>query len=183
MLYKIKLKNADKFLILEDFIFEWLSNDPYYSEIKMLENVRLHSSGCSVFQKTWRTTNGNYKTETVYLHKLIAEKYLSEQKSSENNLVGCINGNKLDCRVENLEYRSRSIASRKRKSSSKLGYTGVYQENNRYRAVISFAKKSIHIGMFGTPEEAALAYNKKSRELFGDQGKINIIKSLKYQNA
>ena len=78
MLYKIKLKNADKFLILEDFVFEWLSNDPYYSEIKMLENVRLHSSGCSVFQKTWRTTTGSYKTETVYLHKLIAEKYFGQ---------------------------------------------------------------------------------------------------------
>jgi len=42
-----------------------------------------------------------------------------------------------DCRIENVEWRSRSTASRKRKSSSSAGYTGVYKENFRYRAVIS----------------------------------------------
>jgi hypothetical protein len=30
--------------------------------------------------------------------------------------------------------------------------------------------------MFDTPEEAALAYNKKSIELFGDDAKINVVK-------
>ena len=91
-------------------------------------------------------------------------------------MVGALNGNKLDCRLENLAWRSRSVASRQRKTSSKVGYTGVYKENNRYRAVISINRKSVHIGMFATAEEAALAYNKKSKELYGDDGKINIIK-------
>jgi hypothetical protein len=31
--------------------------------------------------------------------------------------------------------------------------------------------------MFDTPEKAALAYNQKSKELFGDDGKQNIIKT------
>ena len=31
--------------------------------------------------------------------------------------------------------------------------------------------------MFDTPEEAALAYNKKSRELYGEDGKLNVIRS------
>jgi len=34
----------------------------------------------------------------------------------------------------------------------------------------------MHIGMFATAEEAAMAYNKISRELYGDEGKINIIR-------
>ncbi|GAB4248521.1 MAG: hypothetical protein Kow0027_10920 [Saprospiraceae bacterium] len=55
----------------------------------------------------------------------------------------------------------------------------VYREYNRYRAVISVDGKSIHLGMFDTPEEAAMAYNAKSREVFGDKGKINIIKPSK----
>ena len=33
--------------------------------------------------------------------------------------------------------------------------------------------------MFATAEEAALAYNKKSRELYGEDGKINVIKTQK----
>jgi len=101
---------------------------------------------------------------------------LTKNKDDKRNLVGAENGNKLDCRIANLVYRSRSVASRKRKSSSKVGYTGVYRENNRYRAVISVNRKSVHIGMFSTAEEAALAYNKMSRKLYGEDGKINVIK-------
>ena len=179
MLYKVKLKNADEDVLLDDQVFEYLTSDPYLVKVDFINNLRKHSSGCAVFQKTWKKADGGYKTETIYLHKLVAEKFLEESRSGKRNLVGAKNGNKLDCRIENLVYRSRSVASRKRKTSSKIGYTGVYKENNRYRAVISVDRKSIHIGMFDTADEAALAYNKKSRELYGEDGKINVIKSLK----
>ena len=176
MLYKVKLKNADDHVLLDDKVYEWLTNEPYYVQVDLVNNLRRHSSGCAVFQKTWKKADGGYKTETLYLHKIIAEKYLTTTRSKERNLVGCKNGNKLDCRLENIVYRSRASASRKRKTSSKVGYTGVYKENNRYRAVISINRKAVHLGMFSTPEEAAMAYNKKSRELFGDEGKVNILK-------
>ncbi len=176
MLYKVKLKNSDDNVLLDDQVYEYLTTDPYLKRVKFIDNLRKHSSGCAVFQKTWKKADGSYKTETIYLHKLVAEKFLADNRSGKRNLVGAKNGNKLDCRLDNLVYRSRSVASRKRKTSSKVGYTGVYKENNRYRAVISVDRKSIHIGMFATAEEAALAYNKKSRELYGEDGKINIIK-------
>ena len=179
MLYKVKLKNSDDDVLLDDQVFEYLTSDPYLVRVDFINNLRKHSSGCAVFQKTWKKADGGYKTETIYLHKLVAEKFLEGTKSAGKNLVGAKNGNKLDCRRENLVYRSRSVASRKRKTSSKVGYTGVYKENNRYRAVISVDRKSVHIGMFSTAEEAALAYNKKSRELYGDDGKINVIKQRK----
>lgn len=177
MLYRIKLKNSDDSVLLDDHVYENLVNDSYLARVKFIDNLRKHSSGCAVFQKTWKKADGGFKTETIYLHKLVAERFLKTDKTDEKNLVGAKNGNKLDCRLENLIYRSRSVASRKRKTSSKVGYTGVYKENNRYRAVISIDRKSIHIGMYETAEEAALAYNKKSREIYGDNGKINVIKS------
>ncbi|HMQ59637.1 MAG TPA: hypothetical protein PKE06_03160 [Flavilitoribacter sp.] len=178
-LYKIKLKNADDEVLLDDKVYEYLTTDPYLVKIDFINNLRKHSSGCAVFQKTWKKANGGYKTETIYLHKLVAEKFLNDTRTRERNLVGAKNGNKLDCRLENLIYRSRSVASRKRKTSSSAGYTGVYKENNRFRAVISVGRKSIHIGMFSTAEEAAIAYNKKSRELYGEEGKINVLKTKK----
>lgn len=177
MLYKVKLKNAEDHVLLDDHVYEWLTSDPYLTKVDFINNLRKHSSGCAVFQKTWRKNDGSFKTETIYLHKLIAEKFLNKEKSSDKNLVGAKNGNKLDCRIENITYRSRAVSSRKRKTSSKTGYTGVYQENNRYRAVISIDKKSVHIGMFDTAEEAAIAYNKKSREIYGENGKQNNIKT------
>jgi len=179
VLYKVKLKNAEEAVLLDDKTYEYLTSDPYLVKVDFINNLRKHSSGCAVFQKTWKKADGGYKTETIYLHKLIAEKFLAGTKSDNKRLVGAKNGNKLDCRLDNLLYRSRSVASRKRKTSSKAGYTGVYKENNRYRAVISINRRSVHIGMFATAEEAALAYNKKSRELYGDDGKINVIKPRK----
>ncbi|MFN8301283.1 MAG: hypothetical protein U0U46_02235 [Saprospiraceae bacterium] len=170
------MKNADDTVLLDDHVFEWLSTDPYLVKVDLVNNLRKHSSGCAVFQKTWKKADGKFKTETLYLHKLIAEKFLSDQKQGKNRLVGAKNGNKLDCRVENLVYRSRSVASRQRKTTSGTGYTGVYREHNRYRAVISVKGKSVHIGMFDTPEDAAAAYNKVSREIYGEEGKINKIK-------
>jgi hypothetical protein len=183
VLYKVKLKNADDFVLLDDKVYDNLVNDPYLAKVDFINNLRRHSSGCAVFQKTWKKANGGFKTETIYLHKLVAERFLKTDRTDGRNLVGAKNGNKLDCRLENLAYRSRSVASRKRKTSSKVGYTGVYKENNRYRAVISINRKSIHIGMYETPEEAALAYNKKSREIYGENGKINVIKSKKTKRA
>jgi len=110
------------------------------------------------------------------LHKMVAEKYLTTGKNGTQRLVGTKNGDKLDCRLENILYRTRAAASRQRKTSSKTGYTGVYQEHNRYRAVISVNGKSIHIGMFDSAEEAAVAYNKLSKEMYGEEGKINKVK-------
>jgi hypothetical protein len=179
VLYKVKLKNAGDNVLLDDHVYEWLTSDPYLVKVDFINNLRRHSSGCAVFQKTWKKADGDFKTETIYLHKLIAEKFLADKKSKADNLVGAKNGNKLDCRLENIVYRSRAVASRKRKTSSKTGYTGVYQENHRYRAVISIHRKSFHIGMFDTAEEAALAYNKKSKEIYGDSGKVNVIKHKK----
>lgn len=177
MLYKVKLKNADNYVLLDEEAYTWLTTDPYLVRVDFINNLRQHSSGCAFFQKTWKKADETFKTETIYLHKAIAERYLSDQKKGKCILVGTINGNKLDCRFENLTYRSRAEASRKRRTTSKTGYTGVYKENNKYRAMISVNRKPMHIGMFSTAEEAALAYNKKSRELFGDAGKFNIIRS------
>lgn len=183
MIYKVKLKNAEDTVLLDDHVYEWLTNDEYLSRVDLIHNLRKHSSGCVVFQKTWKKAEGGYKTETIYLHKLIAEKFLTDQKKGSQRLVGAKNGDKLDCRLENIVYRSRSVASRQRKTSSKTGYTGVYKEHNRFRAVISVHGKSVHIGMFDTAEEAAAAYNKISKEVYGEEGKINKVKGWGERSA
>ncbi len=176
MTKKIKLKNAEDIVMLDDHVFDYLTTNKSLKKVDFVNNLRRHSSGCAVFQKVSANKKGDgYTTKTIYLHRFVAEKFLGKKRSTKNNLVGARNGNKLDCRLDNIEWRSRSIASRRRRTTSKTGYTGVYKENNKFRAVISIDQKTVHIGMYVTPEEAAMAYNKRSRELFGDMGKINII--------
>ena len=171
----IRLKNSDRLATVDDHVFAWLTTDPALVAGDFVNNLRLHSSECAVYQKTRRLEKNRYETETIYLHKHIAEKYLHEHKTERQNVVGALNGDKLDCRLDNLVYRSRSVASRKRKTSNKVGFTGVYKENNRYRAVISIDGASQHLGMFATPEEAAAAYNRRSWEAFRENGKLNDI--------
>ncbi len=179
MLYKVKLKNADENVVLDDEIYHHLTTDPYLAKIDFVNNLRRHSSGCAVFQKSWKRADGQYKIETIYLHRYIAEKFLEAPPSAQMKLVGAKNGNKLDCRLENLEWRTRSTSSRNRKTTSKTGYTGVYIENKKYRAIITINGKAVHIGMFDTPEEAARAYNKRAKEVYGDMAKLNKIKRKK----
>ena len=83
MIYKVKLKNSDACVLIDSEVYEWLTNDPYFVEIDLIHQLRLHSSGCAVFQKTWKKADGSYKTETYYLHKIIAEKFLIKQKDRD----------------------------------------------------------------------------------------------------
>lgn len=179
MTKKVPLKNSEEHVLLDEKIYNALSKEPRLKKLDFLGNLRRHSSGCAVFQKVTsnKKKKGVYKTETIYLHRFIGEKFLSKDKSKVTNLVGAKNGNKLDCRLENLEWRSRATASRNRKTTSKSGYTGVYEENGKFRAVISIDRRTRHIGVYSSAEEAAMAYNKKSRELYGASGKLNIIKA------
>ncbi len=183
MLYKVKLKNATESVTLDDQVYHHLTTDPYLVKIDFVKNLRKHSSGCAVFQKSWRRADGLYKIETIYLHRYIAEKFLEAPKSPKMKLVGAKNGNKLDCRLENLEWRTRSISSRNRKTTSKTGYTGVYIENKKYRAIITIDGKAVHIGMFKTAEEAARAYNKKAKEIYGDDARLNKIRRKKREKV
>jgi hypothetical protein len=177
VLYKIKLKNDDDHVIVDDHVFDFFSNDPYFKSINFINSIRKHSTGCAVFQKSWPRANGaGYKVETIYLHKYIAEKWMADKFTDDINLVGAINGDKLDCRIENLMLRSKATMSRQRKTRAMSGYTGVSKDGSKFRAVIAVDRKHIHLGMFDTPEEAAVAYNKKSIELFGDRAKINVVK-------
>jgi hypothetical protein len=54
-------------------------------------------------------------------------------------------------------------------------YKGVYfqKESGKWRAGISYRNKTIYIGLYLTEDEAALAYNAKAIELFGEFAVLN----------
>jgi len=172
---KIKLKNANDFAIVDDHVYKYLTTNPRLKSLKFIENLRKHSSGCAVFQKSWRKATGGYSIETIYLNRLIAEKYLKRPKNTSNQVAWPINRNRLDCRVENLMWTTRSHVTRNNKRKTKSGYKGVYKNKGKYVTEIYNKKERIYIGRFETAKEAAIAYNKKSKELFGKDGFQNKI--------
>lgn len=130
MLYCVKLKNVEDYVLFDSDVYEYLVFDLYLVKINFIDNFCRYLSGCVVFQKIWCKVFGKYKMEMIYLYKFIVEKFLVYLKLDKKNLVGVKNGNKLDCCLGNLIYCLRVVVSCKCKIFSWVGYIGVYQENN-----------------------------------------------------
>lgn len=62
---------------------------------------------------------------------------------------------------------------------SKSGYRGVYPQGCCWYSIIKKDKQKYDLGIFSTKEEAALAYNKKALELYGEFAVLNVIKEIK----
>lgn len=93
------------------------------------------------------------------------------------NMVDHIDGNGLNNQKSNLRECNKSTndANRKKQRNNTSGYKGVYYENptGRWYSKIGYKMKQIRIGSFESKEEAARAYDKKAKELFGEFAKLN----------
>lgn len=89
-----------------------------------------------------------------------------------------IPGNTLDNRRSNLRIatRSQNCQNKRGLSKSSSRYKGVIRiSDTRWRARIKWEKKNLEIGGFGSEKEAALAYNAKAVELYGEFACLNRI--------
>lgn len=105
-----------------------------------------------------------------YIHRYIMARAIG-RNLARNETVDHINHDPLDNRRENLRLASQSQnnANRMAQSNNKTGYKGVTRgKNGRYLARIGYQGKTIQVGSFDTPGEAAKAYDDKARELFGE---------------
>lgn len=178
MSYKIKLKNTKgETAVLDEKGYKAVKSDKKLASINFLDNLRAHSSGYPIFQRCITTKKGPVY-ETIYLHRWLADKFVKKPKSDRKLFLRFKNGKVQDCRIENLEYVTMGELRRSNASTTnKSGYRGVTKENKRYRANLYHKGVNYNLGFFKTAEEAAKAYNKKSRELFGETKSLNKIKT------
>ncbi len=107
------------------------------------------------------------KRKTVMMHRLIMD-------TPKDMDTDHINGDKLDNRCSNLRVCTTSQNAMNRASVSKCGVKGVTErKNGRWQAHIGFKGKQETIGTFDTIYEAAMAYNKRAKELYGNFAKTN----------
>lgn len=149
---KIQLTQG-KVATVDDEDFEWLNQWKWCATC--------HKNNSNNFYAI-RAENGT----NVLMHRVIL-------KTAQ--YVDHINGNTLDNRKENLRpcNPSQNIANSKISKNNKSGYKGVYKARNKWRANIMIAGKTIHLGTWETAEMAAMAYDKKAKEVFGEFAKTN----------
>lgn len=166
---EILLKNTLDVAIIDADVYDFLFKDAFYTEINFLQNLRMHSHGYAFYQKSIRKSKGNYSIKTLYLHKIIAENFIEKPKGLKQQMVLYKNGNKLDCRKENLFWADRSTLQRiHQKANGKSGYKGVYKEGKHYKAIAYINKEPFFLGKYNTAEEAAKAYNSKIESVFSE---------------
>jgi len=114
-------------------------------------------------------TDSNKKTLVV--HRLVAGAFILNPENKP--FVDHMDRNKLNNSVENLRWATSSENLRNKKDSGRntSGFKGVsfHKRNGKYKATIQVK----HIGYFDNKEDAARAYDKKAKELFGEFATLN----------
>jgi hypothetical protein len=122
-----------------------------------------------------RTLKKKNKTTKIYMHRFI-------MNLNSNLTIDHINGNGLDNRKCNLRIANKSENSMNSNKQTKLTssiYKGVtwHKQCKKWVAQIGHKRKHYSLGLYLTEKEAALAYNKKAKELFGEFALLNKVEN------
>ncbi len=116
-----------------------------------------------------------------YLHRYILG------LSKEDPMLDHKDNNPLNCTRDNLRYCSDTQNARNQRKRKVGNFTsqfkGVSWESRicKWRVTIFVNYKQTHIGTFDNEQEAAQAYDKKAREIFGEFAKTNFAEIAKCQ--
>jgi hypothetical protein len=103
------------------------------------------------------------KSKTMLIHRLAAIAFIDNKGS--NNVVNHKDGDRLNNRVDNLEWCSvrYNVTHSFRNKQRSSNYTGVNftprMKNKPWRCSLTDNKKRVHLGYFKTEIEASEAYN------------------------
>lgn len=154
----------DKVAIVDDGDFEWLNQWKWHAH-------RRHG--------IWYALRGIVvakKPVAIRMHRMILDAPIGVQ-------VDHINGDGLRNTRDNL----RLVTDQQNRFNGRLyanntsGYKGVslFRPTGKWCAHIGFNGKRKNLGYFGTPEEAASAYDNAARKLFGEFARLNFRETAK----
>lgn len=116
---------------------------------------------------------GKKKQQTIKMHRVILQ-------AKPNEIADHINRNPLDNRRANIRIVTASENNMNRKlfKNNSSGYRGVtyLSRRQKYQVCIQFNRNRKYIGIFNTPEEAAIAYNAAAKKYHGEFAVLNQIK-------
>ena len=129
----------------------------------------------------WRAAWGGYCYYAVHMFWNEGKRYEIRMhrfilNAPDGKLVDHIDYDGLNNRIYNIRICSHSQSQYHRRShggTSKFKGVSLNKINNKWQAQIKHNRKSMWIGQYEKETEAAKAYDKKARELFGDFAHLN----------
>lgn len=157
---KIKL-TQNKFALVDNKNYNLLSQDKWCAQ-------KIHSVYYAV-----RNIVINQKIKRILMHREIMKNQLKD-----NEEVHHMNGNGLDNREKNLIVVTKSqhrMTRGKQKTKASSKYKGVYwnKQHKKWVVQIRSNRERIYLEYFNNEVDAAKAYDKKAKELFGKFAKLN----------
>lgn len=157
---EIKLTQG-QFALVDDADYDWLnqwkwhahkSRQTYYAERQVRINLEKQPQ----------------KQKSLSMHRLI-------MNTSKGMEVDHIDHNGLNCQKHNMRNCTTLQNQMNRKSRGRSKYLGVsYFNGNKFRADIRPAGyKTIHLGLFDSEIEAAIAYDKEAVKHYGEFANLN----------
>jgi hypothetical protein len=134
--------------------------------------------------KTWYARRAVHVSERERLNGrrwISMHRYLLSHVPTKSTEIDHKNRDGLDNQRTNLRVGNRSLnqVNSGPSSRNKLGLKGVSQNRQgRPYAQIGHGATRLFLGRFGTPEEAARAYDLKARELYGEFAYLNFPESV-----
>jgi hypothetical protein len=132
----------------------------------------------SIARYRWYARKDRINKELFYAYRTVRRHPYRLTIAMHNQILGIKgvdhkNGDGLDNRRENLRSASKGQNIWNSRPYKGKQFKGTGKFRNGWQARIAINGKQIWLGCFKTEEEAAMAYDKKARELFGDYARTN----------
>lgn len=159
------LVSKDKYAIVDRDDYAWASTKRWF-KLKT-SNKRLYAS-----RNEWISGVPRRKANhTIIMHREI-------MGTPDGMETDHINGNGLDNRKSNLRIctKSRNMHNQQKTRGSSR-YKGVYwnKHAHKWHSSVTLGKQRFYLGIYNSEEDAALAYNNKAKEIFGEFARLNNI--------
>lgn len=161
---KIELTQK-QFALVDDADFEWLNQWKWFTHNKEYSDYAARSCRSS-----------GDKRQTVMMHRVILELTDSLVYGDHKN------GDGLDNQRHNLRSCTPyyNQGNRRKFTIGTSRFKGVCWNSKRkkWQADIGHMRTTINLGFFNSENDAAIAYNKRAKDLFGQFAKLNIIPNV-----
>lgn len=154
------LLTQEKVALVDDADYEWLIQRKWHAH-------RSH--------KAWYARRPEGRNQTVFMHREIMNASTGEE-------VDHIDGNSLNNTRANLRLCTMTQNQRNKPkfSNNTSGYKGVSwsKQKNKWHARIYTMGRNVHIGLFDSAVEAALAYDIAALAYYGEFARLNFDQAM-----